>query len=95
MAKSLKTAYLIALVVLGIFFVFYFMKSSEGFYSDYSSNTNAPSAQKCFGYCNGDLSAGTYGSFDWCDGNYWVHNAAQTTNKCTSKGSCNCSEKRM
>ena len=96
MAKpSLKTAYLIALVVLGISFVFYSMNSSEGFYASYSPNTNTPSAQKCFSYCNGDLSAGTYGAFDWCGGNYWNHNSKETTNTCTSKGACNCSAKRM
>ena len=71
------------------------MNRSEGFYSDYSSNTIAPSAQKCFGYCSGDNSVGTYASFDWCNGSYWEHNSAQTTNKCALKGSCNCSAKRM
>ena len=56
---SLKNAYLIALVVLGISFVFYFMNSAEGFYAKTVKNiiltsSTQSSAQNCFNYCNGD-----------------------------------------
>ena len=96
MAKSLKTAYLIALVVLGIFFVFYFMNSSEGFYANniLTSSTQS-SAGNCFSYCNGDSSSGTYKNYVWCSDNGFVSTSGATTStQCTTNNSCKCISKR-
>ena len=97
MAKPyLKTAYLIALVVLGISFVFYFMNSAEGFYANNHilTSTTQSGAQQCFEYCNGDVSSGTYSNYEWCGDGFMNTSGATTKRTCTSNNACKCINKR-
>ena len=96
MAKSLKTAYLVALIILSIFFVFYFMNSSEGFYAKNNilTSTTQSSANNCFSYCNGDSSSGTYANYEWCDNGFVNTSGGITKSKCSTSTSCKCISKR-